>query len=185
MLPMPWQEVQICVHDVHETHFPLYYSSACSYINCADLKNVEFAGSIINKRCQNLIFLYPELMVQCTNKNKLFRLFYLFYSKCSSQKKKKLLWTGSVGKFKKKIFFFLGSGPKIGSVGTWETDNQLDMPLSFSALLFQDESFLKTHERYIRHNLLHLRKHVKSFNVNVLILHKTSYFTKKLKLEAT
>ena len=31
MLPMPWQEVQICVHDVHETHFPLYYSSACSY----------------------------------------------------------------------------------------------------------------------------------------------------------
>ena len=29
---------------------------------------------------------------------------------------------------KKKIFFFLGSGPKIGSVGTWETDNQLDVP---------------------------------------------------------
>ena len=24
---------------------------------------------------------------------------------------------------------FLGSGPKIGSVGTWETDNQLDVPL--------------------------------------------------------
>ena len=22
----------------------------------------------------------------------------------------------------------LGSGPKIGSVGTWETDNQLDVP---------------------------------------------------------
>ena len=31
ILPMPRQEVQICVHDVHETHFPLYYSSACSY----------------------------------------------------------------------------------------------------------------------------------------------------------
>ena len=31
MLPMPWQEVQICVHDVHETYFLLYYSSACSY----------------------------------------------------------------------------------------------------------------------------------------------------------
>ena len=30
---------------------------------------------------------------------------------------------------KKKVFFFLGSGPKIGSVGTWETDNQLDVPL--------------------------------------------------------
>ena len=30
---------------------------------------------------------------------------------------------------KKKIFFFLGSGTKIGSVGTWETDNQLDVPL--------------------------------------------------------
>ena len=39
---------------------------------------------------------------------------------------KKLLWTGSVGKFKKIYFFFLGSGPKIGSVG--ETDNQLDVP---------------------------------------------------------
>ena len=32
-------------------------------------------------------------------------------------------------KVKKKIIFFLGSGPKIGSVGTWETDNQLDVPL--------------------------------------------------------
>ena len=31
MLPMLWQEVQICVHDVHETYFPLYYSSACLY----------------------------------------------------------------------------------------------------------------------------------------------------------
>ena len=31
-------------------------------------------------------------------------------------------------KVKKKNFFFLGSGPKIGSVGTWETDNQLDVP---------------------------------------------------------
>ena len=30
---------------------------------------------------------------------------------------------------KKKFFFFLGSGPKIGSVGTWETDNQIDVPL--------------------------------------------------------
>ena len=29
---------------------------------------------------------------------------------------------------KKLSFFFLGSGPKIGSVGTWETDNQLDVP---------------------------------------------------------
>ena len=55
----------VYVHDVHETHFPLYYSSACSY-------------------------------------RKLCRL-----EKC----------------------FFLGSGPKIGSVGTLETDNQLDVPL--------------------------------------------------------
>ena len=77
--------------------------------NCADLKNVEFAGSIINKRCQTF--------------------FYLFHSKCSSQKKKKLLWTGSVRKLKNFFFSFLGSGPKIGSVGTWETDNQLDVPL--------------------------------------------------------
>ena len=43
---------------------------------------------------------------------------------------KKLLWTGSVGKLKKRNSFFLGSGPKIGSVGTWETDNQLDVPLN-------------------------------------------------------
>ena len=35
---------------------------------------------------------------------------------------------------KKKFFFFLGSDPKIGSVGTWETDNQLDVPLSKSLL---------------------------------------------------
>ena len=32
-------------------------------------------------------------------------------------------------KVKKKKKNFLGSGPKIGSVGTWETDNQLDVPL--------------------------------------------------------
>ena len=31
---------------------------------------------------------------------------------------------------KKNFFFLLGSGPKIGSVGTWETDNQLDVPLT-------------------------------------------------------
>ena len=86
--------------------------------NCADLKNVEFAGSIINKRCQNLSFLYPELMV----------LFYLFHSKCSSQKKKSSSGQGRSESKKKKYFFFLGSGPKIGSVGTWETDNQLDVP---------------------------------------------------------
>ena len=38
-------------------------------------------------------------------------------------------------KVKKKIlFFFLGSAPKIGSVGTWETYNQLDVPLGTSML---------------------------------------------------
>ena len=83
--------------------------------NCADLKNVEFAGSIINKRCQNLSFLFIYF-------------FYLFHSKCSSQKKKSSSGQGR-SESKKKFFFFLGSGPKIGSVGTWETDNQLDVPL--------------------------------------------------------
>ena len=74
--------------------------------NCADLKNVEFAGSIINKRF----------------------LFISFKMQFSEEKKAPL---DSVGrKVKKKRFFFLGSGPKIGSVGTWETDNQLDVPLS-------------------------------------------------------
>ena len=63
--------------------------------NCADLKNVEFAGSIINKQKQ---------IIQT--------LFYLFHSKCSSQKKKKLLWTGSVGKLKRIFFFFFRVGPK-------------------------------------------------------------------------
>ena len=33
-----------------------------------------------------------------------------------------------VGRKVKKKDFFLGSGPKIGSVGTWQTDNQLDVP---------------------------------------------------------
>ena len=41
--------------------------------------------------------------------------FFLFISfKMQFPEEKKLLWTGS--------------GPKIGSVGTWETDNQLDVP---------------------------------------------------------
>ena len=118
---MPWQEVQICVHDVHETHFPLYYSSACSYRKLCNLKNVEFAGSIINKQCQNLSFLYPELMVIIQT-----FLFISFKMQFSEEKKAPLDRVGR--KVKKKIFFFLGSGPKIGSVGTWETDNQLDVP---------------------------------------------------------
>ena len=87
--------------------------------NCADLKNVEFAGSIINKRCQNLSF----------NKTNYSDFFYLFHSKCSSQKKKSSSGQGrSESKKRKHFFFFLGSGPKIGSVGTWGTENQLDVP---------------------------------------------------------
>ena len=54
--------------------------------------------------------------------------FHLFHSKCSSQKKKGSSGQGRSESKKKKNFFFLGSGPKIGSVGTWETDNQLDVP---------------------------------------------------------
>ena len=73
--------------------------------NCADLKNVEFAGSIINKRF----------------------LFISFKMQFSEEKKAPLDRVGRKVK-KKKIYFFLGSGPKIGSVGTWETDNQLDVP---------------------------------------------------------
>ena len=72
--------------------------------NCADLKNVEFAGSIINKRF----------------------LFISFKMQFSEEKKAPLDRVGR--KVKKIFFFFLGSGPKIGSVGTWETDNQLDVP---------------------------------------------------------
>ena len=78
MLPVPWQEVQICVHDVHETHFPLYYSSACSY----------------RKLCR----FEKMLNSQAPTKTNYSDFFYSFHSKCSSQKKKKLLWTGLVGK---------------------------------------------------------------------------------------
>ena len=76
--------------------------------NCADLKNVEFAGSIINKR---------------------FRLFFIYFiQNAVLRRKKSSSGQGRSESKKKKNFFFLGSGPKIGSVGTWETDNQLDVP---------------------------------------------------------
>ena len=101
MLPMPWQEVQICVHDVHETHIILQLVHT---ENCSDLKNVEFAGSIINN----------------------FFIFY-FIQNAVLRRKKSSSGQGRSESKKKKIFF-LGSGPKIGSVGTWETDNQLDVP---------------------------------------------------------
>ena len=84
--------------------------------NCADLKNVEFAGSIINKRCQNLSLL--------------FRLFFIYFIQNAVLRRKKSSSGQCRSESKKKIFFFLGSGPKIGSVGTWETDNQLDVPLA-------------------------------------------------------
>ena len=74
--------------------------------NCADMKNVEFAGSN-----------YSD-----------FSLFVSFKMQFSEEKKAPLDRVGRKVK-KKKFFFFLGSGPKIGSVGTWETDNQLDVPL--------------------------------------------------------
>ena len=68
--------------------------------NCADLKNVEFAGSIINKR-----FLFISFKMQFSEE------------KNSSGQ-------GRSESKKKKIIL----GSKIGSVGTWETDNQLDVP---------------------------------------------------------
>ena len=75
--------------------------------NCADLKNVEFAGSII------------------------IQTFFLFISfKMQFSEEKKSSSGQGRSESKKKNFFFLGSGPKIGSVGTWETDNQLDVPLN-------------------------------------------------------
>ena len=74
--------------------------------NCADLKNVELAGSIIKKR-----FLFISFKMQF------------------SEEKKALLDRVGRKVKKKNSFFFLGSGPKIGSVGTWETDNQVDVPL--------------------------------------------------------
>ena len=55
-------------------------------------------------------------------------LFISFKMQFSEEKKAPLDRVGRKVK-KKKIFFFLGSGPKIGSVGTWETDYQLDVPI--------------------------------------------------------
>ena len=96
---MPWQEVQICVHDVHETHF---------------------AGSIINKRTDGTFKII----------NGLFRLFFIYFiQNAVLRRKKSSSGQGRSESKKKNFFFFLGSGPKIGSVGTWETDNQLDVPL--------------------------------------------------------
>ena len=84
--------------------------------NCADLKNVEFA--------------LHSHYIQCTNKNKLFRLFFIYFIQNAVLRRKKAPLDRVGRKVKKKLlFFFLGSGPKIGSVGTWETDNQLDVPL--------------------------------------------------------
>ena len=71
--------------------------------NCADLKNVEFTK---------------------TNYSDFF-LLISFKMQFSEEKKAPL---DRVGRKVKNFFFFLGSGPKIGSVGTWETDNQLDVP---------------------------------------------------------
>ena len=56
-----------------------------------------------------------------------FFLFISFKMQFSEEKKAPLDRVGR--KVKKKKIFFLGSGPKIGSVGTWETDNQLDAGL--------------------------------------------------------
>ena len=55
-----------------------------------------------------------------------FFLFISFKIQFSEEKKAPLDRVGR--KVKLFFLFFLGSGPKIGSVGTWETDNQLDVP---------------------------------------------------------
>ena len=64
--------------------------------NCADLKNVEFAGSIINKRCQNL--------KQTKTNYSDFFLFISFKMQFSEEKKAPLDRVGR--KVKKKNFFF-------------------------------------------------------------------------------
>ena len=62
--------------------------------NCADLKNVEFAGSIINKRCQNLrLFLFISFKMQFLE-----------------EKKAPLDRVGR--KVKKNLFFIFRVGPK-------------------------------------------------------------------------
>ena len=55
--------------------------------------------------------------------------FVYFIQNAVLRRKKSSSGQGRSESKKKKFFFFLGSGPKIGSVGTWETDNQLDVPL--------------------------------------------------------
>ena len=73
--------------------------------NCADLKNVEFAGTN-----------YSDF-------------FFIYFIQNAVLRRKKSSSGQGRSESKKRIFFFLESGPKIGSVGTWETGNQLDVPL--------------------------------------------------------
>ena len=72
--------------------------------NCADLKNVEFAGSIINKRCQNLSFLYPELMV-------IIQTFFIYFIQNAVLRRKKAP-LDRVGRKVKKNYYFFRVGPK-------------------------------------------------------------------------
>ena len=54
--------------------------------------------------------------------------FFIYFIQNAVLRRKKSSSGQGRSESKKKNFFFLGSGPKIGSVGTWETDNQLDVP---------------------------------------------------------
>ena len=56
-----------------------------------------------------------------------FFLFISFKIQFSEEKKAPLDRVSRKVKF---IFYFFRVGPKMGSVGTWETDNQLDVPIA-------------------------------------------------------
>ena len=92
MLPMPWQEVQICVHDVHETHFPLYYSSACSY----------------RKLCR-----FEKCWIRRLQQKQIIQTFYFIYFIQNAVLRRKRSSSGQGrSESKKKIFFFFRVGPK-------------------------------------------------------------------------
>ena len=76
--------------------------------NCAYLKNVEFAGSIINKRCQNLSFLYPELVV-------ISQTFFIYFIQNAVLRRKKAPLDRVGRKVKKKfVFFMVGPQNRVG-----------------------------------------------------------------------
>ena len=102
-------------------------TNMCTWCSWDTFPSVLFFTLFIQK----IVQIWKMLNSQAPTKTNYsdFFLFISFKMQYSEEKKAPLDRVGRKVK-KKKIFFFLGSVPKIGSVGTWETDNQIDVPLA-------------------------------------------------------